>query len=129
VYEPHIAPKLEAWAAQFVASRQAKRRQSQDKAKVTLASTAPSIAGGSVSQHRSGTISASVVGNDHLNQSSYELEKLVAKELEDWRREVAGASSATRQRHRHASSSTAQSMREVCTRLIPLYVSPLIRTL
>jgi hypothetical protein len=74
VYEPHIAPKIEQWAEEFLANRQARRRQ------------------------RSGAIAVPSPGRNRTDEDvsrsleeerrSIELENLMAKEVREWRSEV-----------------------------------------
>ncbi|GLB34337.1 hypothetical protein LshimejAT787_0112210 [Lyophyllum shimeji] len=80
VYEPHIAPKVEQWAEEFVARRRARRRQGAGAVPVL----APSSGRDEVVK---GKRSDSDDEGDHSRQS-IELENLLAKEVREWRSEV-----------------------------------------
>ncbi|KAJ7146574.1 hypothetical protein C8R44DRAFT_16898 [Mycena epipterygia] len=95
VYEPHIAPRIERWAEEFIAKRKAKKMQ------------------------RAG-LSAVPVPNAEVeepdNKSTYELESLVANEVRQWRSQVdAGRGEGSGLRHRKnvgSSSGTASALDE-----------------
>ncbi|KAJ7210006.1 hypothetical protein GGX14DRAFT_451235 [Mycena pura] len=69
VYEPHIAPRVERWAEEFLAKRKAMKMK-----RAVPAVPVPSAGAGEA---------ASV-----SNESTYELENLVADEVAQWRNEV-----------------------------------------
>ncbi|KAH7910327.1 hypothetical protein BJ138DRAFT_980962, partial [Hygrophoropsis aurantiaca] len=69
VYETHIAPVIERWAEEFVAERQARRRRSSPVAMEVSADTRPDTN----SKHN----------ND--DAEAFELEGLVAREVDEWR--------------------------------------------
>ncbi|KAJ7599090.1 hypothetical protein C8J56DRAFT_1039962 [Mycena floridula] len=79
VYEPHIAPKVEEWAHNFIAKREARRRQRAGPVPVSVAVS-----------------SAHDDGNDD-DKPSFELEKLVSREVLEWRGQVS-RSTTLRQR-------------------------------
>jgi hypothetical protein len=88
VYEPHIAPKLERWAEEFIAKRRAKRRQREGGIIVTIHRTNDRRKGDGT-----GRTDRPHGGNDdghdgHDDTSAFELEKLVAAEVNEWRSEV-----------------------------------------
>ncbi|KAH9931779.1 hypothetical protein B0H21DRAFT_699781 [Amylocystis lapponica] len=94
VYEPHIAPRIEAWAVSFVEGRRRRRRQRQGPIPVPAHPT-----------HENGDENRARRSSDHPSRSndlgaSVELEELVATEVNEWRGH-AGRSSL---RHRRTAS-------------------------
>ncbi|KAF8917900.1 hypothetical protein CPB85DRAFT_1283864 [Mucidula mucida] len=98
VYEPHIAPKLEKWAQEFLSRRRERKRLREAAISVSLP-----FPGG-----RSGKRSDD--GSDDDDKSAFELEKLVShvsEEVREWRNEVDRSQSSTlRQRKNVAEPST-----------------------
>ncbi|KAJ8516683.1 hypothetical protein ONZ45_g6041 [Pleurotus djamor] len=106
VYEPHIAPKLEQWAEEFIARRKARRAERQGLIAI------PQNPRSSTGASKKGPGSSDNESDDDDNwdqkrnnrRSSIELEHLVAKELSEWRSEI-GTSAL---RHRKTASSSKQ---------------------
>ncbi|KAJ7198423.1 hypothetical protein B0H12DRAFT_599529 [Mycena haematopus] len=95
VYEPHIAPRVERWAEEFLAKRQARRMQRN------------AIAVPSMSAH-------DIDAGDVDDKSTYELESLVADEVRQWRSQVdvnRGEGSGLRHR-KNGGASTASTLDE-----------------
>ncbi|KAF9055539.1 hypothetical protein BDZ89DRAFT_1125267 [Hymenopellis radicata] len=94
VYEPHIAPKLEKWAQEFLSKRRERKRQREAAISVSLPFSSKRSDGGS----------------DDDDKSAFELEKLVShvsEEVREWRNEVVRSQSSTlRQRKNVAEPST-----------------------
>ncbi|KAG5730045.1 hypothetical protein E4T56_gene5865 [Termitomyces sp. T112] len=111
VYEPHIAPKLEQWAEEFIANREARRRQ-QARAIPVLA--APHRIDSSDKR----SDSDSDVGRE---RQSIELENLIAKEVHEWRNEV-DRSQTLRRRGKPGSSGSQYSFKSVNNQ--PVLTSP-----
>ncbi|KAJ7157485.1 hypothetical protein C8R46DRAFT_1040470 [Mycena filopes] len=84
VYEPHIAPRVERWAEEFLAKRQARRAR--------RAVPVPSHGGAD------GDVDA---GTDVDGKSTYELESLVENEVRQWRSQVDVSGSGLRQRKKN----------------------------
>jgi hypothetical protein len=106
VYEPHIAPRVKRWAEEFLAKRRARKAQRAGKGKRAV--PVPSTSGG-----------AGVGGGDlDGDKRTYELETLVADEVQQWRTQVdvsRGQGSGSGLRHRkNVGSSTASALDEVC---------------
>ncbi|KAF7318587.1 hypothetical protein HMN09_00369200 [Mycena chlorophos] len=103
VYEPHIAPRVERWAENFLEKRRAKRR-SREGVPVATASGSGSGAGHGHGQDGSG-LGFGAEGMSETGRSTYELENLVKNEVAQWRSQVSvsqglGEGTATlRQRH------------------------------
>ncbi|KAJ7463690.1 hypothetical protein FB451DRAFT_1370603 [Mycena latifolia] len=105
VYEPHIAPRVERWAEEFLAKRRAKKMQRAGLRAIPVPnhSTKRSDDG-----HNDGHTDA---GAD--NQSTYELESLVANEVRQWRSQVdAGRGEGSGLRHRNVGSSSGSALDE-----------------
>lgn len=112
MYEPHIAPRVERWAEEFIAKRQARRRQKEGAVVVAV----PLRGGNNEDEVLRNRKKRSDPGdNDAEDKQSFELEKLVAKEVHEWRSEV-GRSQVLGARHRKRgpSSGTGTSLDEVC---------------
>ncbi|KAF7327949.1 hypothetical protein MKEN_00375100 [Mycena kentingensis (nom. inval.)] len=76
VYEPHLAPKIERWAEGFLAKRKAakeRKLKAKKQAVPVAASQAEDVAASMSSLN---------------NQSTYELETLVANEVTEWRNQI-----------------------------------------
>ncbi|KAG6810368.1 hypothetical protein H0H92_012154 [Tricholoma furcatifolium] len=101
VYEPHIAPKLEQWAEEFLAHREAQRQRTQP----LLATPHPHRRD---SESEDGHSDSSDEGG---KKESIELENLIAKEVREWRSDVNRSQTL---RYRGKSSS----------RLKPIQMSP-----
>ncbi|KAF7357512.1 hypothetical protein MSAN_01347500 [Mycena sanguinolenta] len=102
VYEPHIAPRVERWAEEFLAKRQARRMQ---RSAVAVPST---TGGGGASD---------MDGRDVDGKSTYELESLVADEVRQWRSQVdvtrgEGTSGLRHRKHGGGAPSTASTLDE-----------------
>ncbi|TFK47005.1 hypothetical protein OE88DRAFT_1666821 [Heliocybe sulcata] len=87
VYEPHIAPKFEAWAESYVARRRARRRQRQG----------PKLAPPHTTSDDGLNDEAGLVRKDD-DRTSIELERLAAREVDEWRNDVDRSQSQLRQR-------------------------------
>ena len=86
MYEPHLAPKIEEWAEEFLAKRQARRQQQAAAADPVLVPVPLHGDEDSASRrkHRK-------PGSDHDGpdmRQSIELENLIVKEVHEWRSEV-----------------------------------------
>ncbi|KAI6166485.1 hypothetical protein EDD17DRAFT_64024 [Pisolithus thermaeus] len=111
VYEPHIAPAIEAWAEDFIARRRATRNaravpistsQRPQRSHSSSSSSSPSSstrgADGSPRDDPSATCTRRAThrttgtrgrtGRNLDNVESYELEALVANDVEEWRNDV-----------------------------------------
>ncbi|KAF5369693.1 hypothetical protein D9615_010148 [Tricholomella constricta] len=82
VYEPHIAPKVEQWAEEFLAKRQARRGQRAGAVPVSVPLRNDDTTWSGRSKH-----SDSGDEGDERRQS-IELEHLIAKEVREWQSEV-----------------------------------------
>ncbi|TFK33198.1 hypothetical protein BDQ12DRAFT_769180 [Crucibulum laeve] len=100
VYEPHIAPRVERWAAEFVAKREAQRRQREGPIAVPLRSRRRR-------NRRSSSNNTSTTDDDDHGikgtgpEDAVELDHLVAREVREWRSEV---DRSTTLRHRRAAT-------------------------
>ncbi|KAJ7681825.1 hypothetical protein B0H14DRAFT_924415 [Mycena olivaceomarginata] len=106
VYEPHIAPRVERWAEEFLAKRRAKKAQRAEKGKRAV--PVPSTSGGA------GVGGGAEDGDLDADKSTYELETLVADEVHQWRTQVdvsRGQGSGLRHR-KNVGSSTASALDE-----------------
>ncbi|KDQ63950.1 hypothetical protein JAAARDRAFT_187345 [Jaapia argillacea MUCL 33604] len=107
VYEPHIAPKLEKWAEEYVASRRERRR---------LRGLVPSRPHTTLFESRPPSPLRS--GDD--NQSTHELERLVAREIapevDEWRN---GVESHVLRRRTRPAGQTASTMMDDSNISIP----------
>lgn len=83
VYEPHIAPKLEQWATEFIAKREARRRQRAGAIPISVSHRTDE----DLSSRRRSKLSDSDDEGVEMRQS-IELENLIAKEVREWRSEV-----------------------------------------
>ncbi|KAF8886939.1 hypothetical protein BD779DRAFT_541726 [Infundibulicybe gibba] len=115
VYEPHIAPKIERWAEEFLATRAARRRQRTEPIAVPLRD--PSSQNESSHRRRTSTTDTDSHNEDSLNpfgshNDSIELERLISSEVRDWRSEV-DRSQSRRLRHRSNAAGTPSAV-EVC---------------
>ncbi|KAJ7652636.1 hypothetical protein B0H17DRAFT_1022224 [Mycena rosella] len=103
VYEPHIAPRVERWAEEFLAKRRARKMQRAGMEAVAV----PSV---SAVGKRDDDVHLD--GGDE-GQSTYELESLVAHEVRQWRAGVdvgRGGLDASGLRHRHASPASTSTL-------------------
>ncbi|KAG7449339.1 uncharacterized protein BT62DRAFT_678230 [Guyanagaster necrorhizus] len=96
VYEPHIAPRLEKWAEEFIAKRKARRKQRESP--IAVAASIPSK--GKARSKRSDDGG----DTDDDDKSTYELEKLISHEVHEWRNEVDKSNSSTLRLRRNAAS-------------------------
>ncbi|KAF9463722.1 hypothetical protein BDZ94DRAFT_1163526 [Collybia nuda] len=85
VYEPHLAPKIEQWAEEFLARRQARRRQRAGPIAVPV-----SNAGVNDEEflRRSKRSDSDDDNDEGQMRQSIELENLVTREVREWRSEV-----------------------------------------
>lgn len=118
MYEPHIAPRIEKWAAEFVAQREAKRRQRQGPTAVPVAARPGDSSGtdpdddddddnkplGLVNRGSRLRRRRMGRGNGNTRDDSVELENLVAREVREWRSEVDRSSSSIRKKTTEPSS-------------------------
>ncbi|KAG6836965.1 hypothetical protein H0H93_000357 [Arthromyces matolae] len=88
VYEPHIAPKLEQWAEEFLAHREARRNQ--------RAGMVPVLAAPHQRERQSIDKRSDSDGIRGEERESIELENLIAKEVHEWRNEVNRSSTIRR---------------------------------
>ena len=107
MYEPHIAPQIERWAENFIAQRQAKRRQREQSVAILIRQTDTS---------RTNRPDRATDGGDE-GMSSFELERLVATEVDEWRSEVDRSRSGLTRRRRN-SSRPGDVLGDVCTHLL-----------
>ncbi|KAK7026345.1 hypothetical protein R3P38DRAFT_1040574 [Favolaschia claudopus] len=108
VYEPHIAPKIEKWAEDFLARRRA-RKTKRSAAAVSVA--VPSGGGGAGEGGEGGYADDKRSGAE---ASVYEMEDLVGEEVRQWRSQVhesialgqeGGVGAGLRQRRRNTARS------------------------
>ncbi|KAJ7075605.1 hypothetical protein B0H15DRAFT_934634 [Mycena belliarum] len=100
VYEPHIAPRVERWAEEFLANRRARKMQRAGFAAVPV----PSHSG----KHSDYGHGDGREDTEADARSTYELESLVANEVRSWRAQVdAGRGEGSGLRHRKNGSMTA----------------------
>ncbi|KAJ7508275.1 hypothetical protein B0H11DRAFT_1964134 [Mycena galericulata] len=96
IYEPHIAPRVERWAEEFLAKRRARKQARAGKTAIPVPSA---------------TNKRSDDGHDDAGdvdaQSTYELESLVANEVRQWRSQVDVGGSQLRQRKTGTSTESA----------------------
>ncbi|KAJ7331081.1 hypothetical protein DFH08DRAFT_311521 [Mycena albidolilacea] len=114
VYEPHIAPRVERWAEDFLAKRRARKAQRAEKGKRAV--PVPSTNGGA------GVGGGAEDGDLDADKSTYELETLVADEVHQWRTQVdvsRGHGSGSGLRHRKNVGSSAASTLDESNILIP----------
>ncbi|KAJ7622593.1 hypothetical protein DFH06DRAFT_1305573 [Mycena polygramma] len=107
VYEPHIAPRVERWAEEFLAKREARRMRRAGGSAVAVPSSPGN--GGDV-----GFGAGSGMDYAGDNKSTYELESLVANEVRQWRSQVdlTRGEGASGLRHRKTGSSTISALDE-----------------
>ncbi|KAF7288623.1 hypothetical protein MIND_01429000 [Mycena indigotica] len=87
VYEPHIAPRVERWAEDFVNKRKAKKAAKQRTREAVPVGVRPgSSAGTETGKGGEGRRSMTVTDLDTKN--TYELETMVAQEVSQWREQV-----------------------------------------
>ncbi|KAK0206644.1 hypothetical protein DFS33DRAFT_1381749 [Desarmillaria ectypa] len=96
VYEPHIAPRLEKWAEEFIAKRKARRRQRESLISVPASIPSKGKARSKRSDDGGDT--------DDDDKSAYELEKLISHEVHEWRNEVDKSNSSTLRLRKNAAS-------------------------
>ncbi|KAJ6617388.1 hypothetical protein B0H10DRAFT_1878336 [Mycena sp. CBHHK59/15] len=120
VYEPHIAPRIERWAEEFLAKRKARRMQ-----RAGLSAVPVSSAGGLRSTSEppnEGGNDGATYGGQSVDKSTFELETLVANEVRQWRSQVdvnRGEGSGLRYRKNVGSSTTTGSTLDESNILIP----------
>ncbi|KAF9235206.1 hypothetical protein BU15DRAFT_65042 [Melanogaster broomeanus] len=99
VYEPHIAPALESWAENFLERRRTARNRRASAVPVSRRDRRNSSS--SSSQSNQGSLSRHgrerPSGQNDLAAESYELEGLVAREVDEWRNEVLRSQEITRE--------------------------------
>ncbi|KAF7347100.1 hypothetical protein MVEN_01464100 [Mycena venus] len=118
VYEPHIAPRVERWAEEFLAKRKARRMKRAGKQAVAVPSTSGAGAGAGASVGANDTDLDAGVDAD--GKSTYELENLVADEVRQWRSQVdVHATASSGLRHRKTRSSTVGSALDESNIIIP----------
>ena len=113
VYEPHIAPRIEQWAEEFVAQRQARRRQ---RAGAALVSSQHDLTDENIQSQRRRTKHSDSGDEDNEERQSIELEHLIAKEVREWRSEVNRSHS---HKLRHRNNAGASSSRDVLDQASP----------
>jgi hypothetical protein len=109
VYDPHLAPKFERWAEQYVARLRARRRMKEGAVAVPIHVDLP-VDGKSTGKGSKGSISKrSEEGSDDSDdeRSSMELEQLVEKEVKEWRSQVDQSQAKSPLRHRKNVSAPA----------------------
>ena len=121
VYEPHIAPKIEQWAEDFVAKRQARRRQRASA--IPVAASQHNLTDENISRRRAKRSDS----GDEADQErrSIELENLIGKEVREWRSEVNRSQS---QKLRHRNNAAASSSRNVLDEASSFYRSSSLHT-
>ncbi|KAJ3570039.1 hypothetical protein NP233_g4667 [Leucocoprinus birnbaumii] len=124
VYEPHLAPKIEIWAEEFIARRRARRMQQQQQGPIPVPASIPlrrRRRRRSGSRHSDSTLSGSEGSgsdSDHPGPSSRggggpkppsgplsssrgtDLDQSVAHEVNEWRSEVGRSQRSSGLRHR-----------------------------
>ncbi|KZT29547.1 hypothetical protein NEOLEDRAFT_1145245 [Neolentinus lepideus HHB14362 ss-1] len=90
IYEPHIAPRVEAWAENYIARRRARRQQRQGPVPAQ-----PHTTSDDGSEDEAGP-------RGHDINTSIELERLVGREVDEWRNDVDRSQSQLRQRRTHS---------------------------
>ncbi|KAJ7761173.1 hypothetical protein DFH07DRAFT_1059858 [Mycena maculata] len=101
VYEPHIAPRVERWAEEFLAKRAARKRRKAGLAAVPVANKRSDDDG-----HGGDDGTTDLEGD---GKSVYELESVVANEVRQWRSQVGAGPSTLRHRPRGTSSALDES--------------------
>ncbi|KAK7696097.1 hypothetical protein QCA50_000740 [Cerrena zonata] len=99
VYEPHLAPRIEAWAANYVENR--RRNRAHQQGPIAASPVSGSTRNENQTRRDSGNDSSSSSDDEHDNDpESIELQDLVtrASEVDDWRGEVHRRSSTIRNR-------------------------------
>ncbi|KAG5637813.1 hypothetical protein H0H81_003145 [Sphagnurus paluster] len=110
LYEPHIAPKIEQWAQEFLANREARRKQ---RAGLVPVSAVPHSDSSRNSGSGSGDEDEPDAGDKRdLLGESIELQNLVASEVHGWRRQVNRSQSAPRLRRRGKATSSGSHLEE-----------------
>ncbi|KAJ6530676.1 hypothetical protein B0H19DRAFT_1191758 [Mycena capillaripes] len=110
VYEPHIAPRVERWAEEFLAKRRAKKMRKAGLAAVPVSANAGGDAGTDAGDA------------DNSIKSTYELESLVANEVRQWRSQVdvgRGEGTSTLRHRRNVGSSSTMSALDESNIIIP----------
>ncbi|KAF7310208.1 hypothetical protein MIND_00394500 [Mycena indigotica] len=94
VYEPHIAPRVERWAEEFVSKRKAKKAAKQrTREAVPVPGSSAGTETGKVGEGR-----RSMTVTDLDTKNTYELETMVAHEVSQWREQVQGVSTLRQRR-------------------------------
>ncbi|KAG8219069.1 hypothetical protein J3R82DRAFT_4826 [Butyriboletus roseoflavus] len=93
VYEPHIAPKLEAWAEDFLERRRTARNRRASAVPVRTSRRRHSSSSSSSTNHnndlqRDRGSNDRELGPNDLSVDGLELEALVSREVDEWRNEV-----------------------------------------
>ncbi|KAF8555543.1 hypothetical protein OG21DRAFT_1483791 [Imleria badia] len=101
VYEPHIAPTLEAWAEDFLERRRAARSRRASAVPVRSSRRRNSSASSDSRPHdndpqRDLGQSERVLGPHDFSVDGFELEALASREVDDWRNEVLRSQERTR---------------------------------
>lgn len=112
VYEPHIAPKFEQWAEEFIAVREARRRQRTPTAPISNRRSSSSDSGSSDEKalpRLPGQRDSFSGSNDEM-QEGIRLETLVAREVREWRTEVDRSQSLRRRTTASGQSHTEPSI-------------------
>ena len=125
MYEPHLAPKIEQWAEEFIAKRRARRQQSAAAAN-PVSVPVPLHGDEDSASRRKHRKSGPGSGHDGPEMSqSIELENLITKEVSEWRSEVDRSqtrSRGLRQRGhvgRSGGSDSLHSLEEVRSIVVP----------
>ncbi|KAH0840328.1 hypothetical protein J3R83DRAFT_1344 [Lanmaoa asiatica] len=101
IYEPHIAPKFEAWAEDFLERRRAARSRRASAVPVR-ASRRRDSSSSSDSSHPNNNLQRDrgmndrAPGPDNFSVDGFELEALVSREVDEWRNEVLRSQERTR---------------------------------
>ncbi|TRM67762.1 hypothetical protein BD626DRAFT_534075 [Schizophyllum amplum] len=112
VYEPHIAPKIEQWAEEFLERRRRSRFRTLNRPYEV-----PFFDTDGLDDKRSDSTAA----NDLDDKKTFELEQLVTKEVHEWRKEVERSTLRQRKPQLHSSidddSGDARHLRPAVTHL------------
>jgi hypothetical protein len=110
VYEPHLAPKLERWAEQYVTRRKAKKHVKEGMVVVPIHVDLGEArrSNGSISKHSDDSSD----DDDAGDTASVKLEKLVAEEVNEWRN---GGDEQIKSTLRHRKNPGGVALDEVCS--------------
>lgn len=127
MYEPHLAPKIEKWAEEFVAKRQARRRQLAPAAG-PVGVPGPLHGDEDQATRRKHRTSGSDHDGPEMSQS-IELENLIAKEVREWRSEVDRSQTSSRglRQRGHGPRSGSGSLHSLVEEVRYIFVPSILR--